>query len=244
LGEATVIRLDLGRERTARMCRKCLWAAHCPCLGNLVRGIGSNPIRHSALFYGVAFNALPRTCKGGRVDISKNCAYAQFCGIPISQWWDDLLLWECFLNRHKIDALVELGTGSGGMSLFLCVLAAHYGFSFTTIDILGHPKLDESPLARLLDIDAYTCDVFSCRAKDIVARLVGSCEKPIALFCDNGKKRREVKEYVPILRDGDFVVVHDWGKEFRPADVLDEMKLVVAHPANIESLTRWFRIEK
>ena len=45
-------------------------------------------------------------------------------------------------------------------------------------------------------------------------------KKPLILFCDNGNKKREFREFVPFLKSGDFVVVHDWGSEFLQKDVI------------------------
>jgi hypothetical protein len=43
---------------------------------------------------------------------------------------------------------------------------------------------------------------------------------PTYLVCDDGDKRREFRTYVPLLRSGSIVSVHDFGCEFMESDVM------------------------
>lgn len=82
-----------------------------------------------------------------------------FCGVPISQTWNDLCLWEEFLNRTELRSFVELGTWRGGMAVMLSMQALARGFKVVTVD-------RESPEASLdlitrLGGSFLQCDVFA-----------------------------------------------------------------------------------
>jgi len=62
-------------------------------------------------------------------------------------------------------------------------------------------------------------DLFGEAGKKLIDFLDGGLPRPILLFCDNGDKPREFREFVPHLRVGDCVGVHDWGSEIHRADV-------------------------
>ncbi len=61
--------------------------------------------------------------------------YNSLYGLPMQQTWEDLVLWEWFLNRVQVKSVLELGTGSAAFSCFLLTQCVSRGLSFATIDI-------------------------------------------------------------------------------------------------------------
>lgn len=136
-----------------------------------------------------------------------------YMGCEMAQYQVDLVLWERFLSSASdIRAIVELGTGRGGMSLFLALQAYQRGMEFWTFDWLERGCLD-SPLAKLLDLREHFVlgDLFGETNAVVIDLLTQKLAHPLLLYCDDGKtKDREFKEFVPYLQAGDYVGVHDW----------------------------------
>lgn len=150
-----------------------------------------------------------------------SCSGQTFMGCKVTQYKVDLALWERFLNRcHGVASIIELGTEQGGLALFLALEAYQRGMEFRTFDHKRHDNLD-TPLARLLGLaDRFILgNLFGEAGKKLVELLSGGLPRPILLFCDNGDKPREFREFVPYLQIGDYVGVHDWGTEIHYADV-------------------------
>ncbi|MBU0846561.1 hypothetical protein KKH23_05175, partial [Patescibacteria group bacterium] len=142
-------------------------------------------------------------------------------GHKIAQYPVDLVLWDVFLHRRvAIKSIVELGSAAFGLSLFLALQAKQRGMEFRTFDIRAHDNLD-SPLSKLVGLrDNFVCgDIFGNVKYRLISLLVHELPHPVLLYCDDGDKPREFREFVPYLRVGDYVGVHDWGREIQLKDV-------------------------
>lgn len=171
-----------------------------------------------------------------------------FLGCHMAQYWVDLVLWERFLNRHQLASIVELGTGGCGLSLFLASQAYQRGIEFWTFDRKTSGNLD-TPLAKLLGLRAHFVpgNLFTGARPKLVELLQG-LPRPLLLFCDNGNKPKEFREFVPYLWVGDYVGVHDWGTEIGEKDV--HVLEGIVEPLHLEewaaagSITRFMRVLK
>lgn len=169
---------------------------------------------------------------------------SSFCGVPIAQHWADLALWETFLNDHsEIEMIVEIGTWCGGMSLFLLMQCLQRDMKFQTFDAVKHSCLSV-PLAETLRLTRHFCqgDVFGDVLLDLKTLLSSKAIK--VLFCDGGDKPQEFRTFVPHLRPGDFVVVHDYGVEFVDTDIESTPVQVrsVLIDKNVPSLTGFWQV--
>lgn len=167
-----------------------------------------------------------------------------FLGVPATQTWNDLLLWERFFNTYALRGFLELGTGMGGMSLYLALQCAQRGIEFWTVD--EQTWLDfGKPVTRMLNLASRYAhaELFNGSGDEFVARCIQSAQ-PLMLFCDDGNKPGEVRKYGGWLRRGDFIAVHDWGVEIGPADLqaLDARYLMQAECERWDSQTRWLEI--
>lgn len=151
-------------------------------------------------------------------------------GIPCSQYWVDLLLWEGVLNSHpELLSICELGTGNGGFSWYLWMQAKARSLRFRTYDTMTSPVFVP---------EFFHADVFL--DQKTILEWIGS--EPTALFCDNGNKPRELNEYAPLLPTGSIVVVHDWDVEIGEDDIPEWMEEIHGDFCDmLDSATRVFK---
>lgn len=167
-----------------------------------------------------------------------------FLSVRACQYWADIASWERFLNAHPAASVVELGTWTGGFSLFLLLQCLQRGMQFRTVDT-AHVSATETVIGKLLDLKSHclTMDILGDDGAN-VASVLARMPRPLVLFCDNGLKSKEFRTLVPHLHPGDFAVVHDWQTEFGEGDVDPVRELVEVLPFNDElgkTMTRFWR---
>lgn len=173
---------------------------------------------------------------------------SSFLGVRMLQRWVDLVLWENVLNAHQgLRAIIELGTGAGSFSIFLLLQALQRGMEFWTYDKVEHSSVRNGPVARLMGLGEHFLleDVFD-PCGSLVEKLSQQTDlHPLLLFCDGGDKPREFCTFVPLLRRGDLIGVHDWTEEVCPSDIGPVQGLVDpfldVECYTIGSITRFWR---
>lgn len=163
-----------------------------------------------------------------------------FLGVEMTQAWNDLLVWERFFNeRPQVRAVCELGTGMGGLSVFLALQCAQRGMQFMTVD---HQRwLDTSsgvPALLQMERGYLVANLFGAGGDAVRAMIARDDVHPLVLWCDDGNKPWEVREFGTLLRAGDFVAVHDWGVEIHEED----MRVIAAREILVGSMSRWFEV--
>lgn len=164
-------------------------------------------------------------------------------GFGISQTWQDLALWEAFLNVHRPASILELGTWRGGMAHFLSLQMKFRGGVFHTVDCTDG-FLDCR--AQIEDAGGvfHQIDIFSDDGRERIREMIGSLPKPLLLFCDDGNKPLEWATFVPHLSSGDYAAVHDWLTEFHPENCVPELAPIWHDEcASVSSMTRFFHVE-
>lgn len=138
-----------------------------------------------------------------------------FLGTSMRQLWPDFLMWERFFQSHSVASMIEIGTGSGGLSLYFYLQAQQRRFVFWTYDI-KQPEVIATVLGEGMKRCFVQEDVFNSPS---FHGLVTVAPRPLMLFCDGGHKSREIQTFGPLLKTGDFVAVHDWPGEISEKDV-------------------------
>lgn len=136
-----------------------------------------------------------------------------FFGVDMAQAWSELQLYERILNAHpELKMVIELGTGSGGLSHYLGAQCSHRDIKFMTFDHSEPPAhVPGWHLANVLE-----------NALEVASHF----HSPMLLICDDGDKPLEMSLYTPHLLPHDLLAVHDWGTEVQEADVPDHLIMV------------------
>lgn len=110
-----------------------------------------------------------------------------FAGIPIQQTWSALFMLGKFIEKENINFIVELGTGNGALYKFFRNYC--YTISYNLPD-----------------------DIFSDCVLLHIENQVNIHGKSM-VFCDDGEDRlRQLKLYSDLLKLGDFILIHDYGR--------------------------------
>ena len=157
-----------------------------------------------------------------------------FAGVKAAQILADYWLWEAILNgEEEARGIVELGTGTGGFSLYLDAQAQARDLFFRTYDVIA-------PERRIPGF--VRCDIYAM-ARDIGLHLERN--DPVVLFCDGGNKPREIKTFSTYLTPKSLIVVHDWGTEMLASDVPENVTEVYGELCNeLGSMSRCFRVKE
>jgi hypothetical protein len=160
--------------------------------------------------------------------------HASFGGIVAGQIWADFVLWEGLLNSKPFKAVFELGTWLGGFSWWLWAQCESRNMWFETYDSIEPER--SIPGFHKMDVFAQAAEI------GITMRLM----EPCVVFCDNGNKPRELRDYAYQLEHPDSVlVVHDWGTEMLPENVPDTVEMIHREFCEeINSISRVFRVKE
>jgi predicted O-methyltransferase YrrM len=103
----------------------------------------------------------------------------------------------------KTERFVEIGTGWGGLSVFLSLVAPV--LTMDTVDRRERPDL-----FKKLGIDYRKWDVFEhVNTIEQIIKLDGIT----VVLCDGGNKPEEFKLLAPFLKPGDIIMAHDYSKD-------------------------------
>lgn len=127
-------------------------------------------------------------------------------------------------HGERIKSIIELGTGRGGLSMYLSLWAKRLGgIPMHTVDINAYAAIDDGlqPAFDLMDIKYHYMDMFSQECIDLVKGVMA--DGPTFLLCDGEDKPSEFQTFVPMAPPGSIVTAHDWGPSghIRPDDVTE-----------------------
>lgn len=116
----------------------------------------------------------------------------------------------------QIERIVEFGTYWGSMTTALALEGLRKKIPFHTFEITEQRKPEIIELHQKLNVLDFIGDIFEKSLKEFIASRLKLSQA--FLVCDNGDKAREFKEYVPMLKSGSIMAVHDYMTEFYDAD--------------------------
>lgn len=138
------------------------------------------------------------------------------------------LIKEILEENTDILRVVELGTGHGGMSLFLGTCVSPRSGRVLTIDrvrIMDRGFDAWNAVAQGLGVSFLQGDVFSPETVRAVSEFTRGHRALI--FCDDGDKKREVALYTEVLKSGDLLMAHDYDG-FSLADLTERTLALLA----------------
>ena len=117
--------------------------------------------------------------------------------------------------------ILETGTSWGGFTLVL-----HDGCQSAELHSYDKPNPDRVVTRRdLFDaslVHFHNVDILSTPVEQLIDLCKSNRRK--LLYCDNGRKTKEIKLYAVHLNSGDMLGVHDWGIEIKYEDAKDVLK--------------------
>jgi cephalosporin hydroxylase len=112
-------------------------------------------------------------------------------GVPIQQTWSALFMLEKIIQEARIQRIVELGTGYGGLTRFFLWHCPTMSFDIK-------PKW----------LHYVEMDCFSSTAQHFAITFMQYHKSLV--FCDDGDKPKELRTYAALLKRGDHIMVHDY----------------------------------
>jgi len=129
------------------------------------------------------------------------------------------------IQEYKIRTYIEIGIHRGGLaSLLLARRIFQPDFKYFGIEIdreILDPHLFD---LAALGVEIVIEDFFSEAGRRWLVNRLYRHSEPAMVLCDGGNKRREMKEVAHYLRLGDFMMAHDYKKEFFDEDIPDGLE--------------------
>lgn len=135
-----------------------------------------------------------------------------------AQTWSAIsMLTKFFGENRDVKRVVDIGTGTGGLTLFFGMHMLQRDGKVLSFDIEEVQSAQARRDFDKLNIDFRKMNVFDKAAVELVKEFI--TDEKALIFCDNGKKSREFPLYARTLKRGDFIMVHDWGIEISAGDI-------------------------
>ena len=175
-------------------------------------------------------------------------------GGGMSQNWLAIPWFEYYFDTHNFEYMVEIGSQKGSLSVYLAnYVAVTEKMFFETYELFPQDTWYKREYEgcghwyeKLAGVSPYINffqeDIFSEPARKHITENVADFKTFI--FCDGGDKAREFNMYAPLLKSGDCIAVHDWGKEIFWPEIqatLDKHNLVPDEPfaTSAQELQTW-----
>ncbi len=128
----------------------------------------------------------------------------EFCGLRMSQNQNGPIAIDAVLKTSGPFArILEIGTGSGGLSALFALYALQQQAQFTTYDV----KPCRNRVLAALGVDFRRTSCWDAGAE--IAAFIQDGGRTL-LFCDGGDKVREFNIFAQYLKPGDVIMAHDY----------------------------------
>lgn len=145
-------------------------------------------------------------------ELDRRRGQTYFMGVPMLQNPEALPAFNALWRRleregQRVARIIEIGTGSGGLSAQLQLYCAAVGAAFITYDHRDN-RFREGVFDRL-GIDLRVRDV---EHEFVRAEIARELQRPglSVLLCDGPSKINEVRTFAPFMKPGDLILAHDY----------------------------------
>lgn len=132
--------------------------------------------------------------------------------VPVTQTWLQVVRHFEVIKDFDAKLFVEIGVYLGGLASVIIPRTEYTEFSYLGVEI-NEAAIDDrvkAQISRLPGANIIYGDAFNSEIINKVSERINAAPSPCYLFCDGGDKSKEMKTYVPLLRSGDLISVHDW----------------------------------
>lgn len=133
-------------------------------------------------------------------------------GVPVAQSWREIGAHLIAIHELGVRAYLEIGVHRGGLASLLIARSIVSPLVYAGIEI--KPDDIDPAVGQLLSLSGRASvtigDVF---ATPWLAETLARVPRPALVLCDGGNKPRELALAAPLLRRGDYVMAHDYGRE-------------------------------
>jgi predicted O-methyltransferase YrrM len=142
--------------------------------------------------------------------------FHKFAGILMPSNYYTFNIFSKIIDENPwITKIIELGTHTGSMSVALGLEGVRKGIEVHTFELNEQVSEETKRILDRLGVKRHLCNIFDDH------QFIKSLFKdgPVYLLCDNGSKAVEFQEFVPKLKSGSVVSVHDWTSEIHQHDI-------------------------
>lgn len=172
-------------------------------------------------------------------------------GRPAQQAYSAFFVWEKLLGPLDFKRFIEVGTGFGNASIFFMLHCVQKDALFVTHDRMANRVTNSSPLKELLGLKQCSVlgDVYGPAISQALMDLLAQPGLSV-VFLDGGDKPHEFRLFVPALKIGDIVAIHDWDRAVKQEWVQDVIDIRGLKPVLLEdnrklsTLTRMWEVTK
>jgi cephalosporin hydroxylase len=164
-------------------------------------------------------------------EVKKITGHCLYKNLIVQQHEDVFEIFKNFLNEIRPKRILEIGTATGGFTLFLRDTLDELGLQdskIRTFEINNHPpfsSLRERGVEILHD-NIFDHSYFNLVKPELVEPFIKE-EGTTLVLCDGGYKITEFKKLSPYLKNGDFIMAHDYApnKEYFEQEIYNKVWL-------------------
>jgi hypothetical protein len=146
----------------------------------------------------------------------------EYENFTLQQHKDILKTFPLFLRKINPARVLEIGTGHGGFSLFLRNSLNEMGLAETPIKSFDVIERECYDALRSRGVEVSVQNLFDSsyskiEERELIETYIQSPGVSLVL-CDGGNKRMEFNILSPLLKEGDFVMAHDYAPDLQYFD--------------------------
>jgi cephalosporin hydroxylase len=159
-------------------------------------------------------------------DLDKNDSLSAFRGHSAQQSHNAYQVFYDFISEVKPKRILEIGTALGGFTEFLKILSDELNLN---INILSYDISERPWYNQMIEkgIDVRVEDIFNEDWSGVKQDVVDFIQQDglTIVLCDGGWKIGEFKIFSKLIKDGDYILAHDYSisKEIYETDIKDKI---------------------
>ena len=158
-------------------------------------------------------------------------------GIPVQQFKGFEKYFSKFLEINKFDRILELGTSRGGLTYFLSTI-----FDGPIITVDNETKYIDQKVynvARVMKADHMSFETQQFLHKEFISK-----EGKTLVLCDGGDKPSIFNAFAALIKDGDFIGVHDFFVSKEEYEKQNAWNWMECSEDQIKNVIKEYKLEK